>query len=85
MTDLFNDLPSHTPQTKRRGVHYIEPRGYAAPPGTGPQGETCGSCRHLCRGRRWAKCAMIEGKWTHSRKTDVLVGAHACSKWERPE
>lgn len=24
-------------------------RGYAASPGTGPEGETCGSCRHLVR------------------------------------
>ena len=25
------------------------PRGHVAPPGTGPEGETCGSCAHLFR------------------------------------
>lgn len=83
MTDLFGGLPKHTPDNGRRGAHYIAPCGYAASPGTGPTGETCGSCKHLARGRRWAKCELVRGKWTRSRTTDVLVRAHACRRWER--
>jgi hypothetical protein len=61
-----------------RGKHYVEPRGYAAPPGTGPKGETCGLCQHLILKRmakHYPKCG--------GRATDVLVRSPACSKWER--
>lgn len=61
---------------RRRGM-------YAAPPGTGPAGETCGTCRHAKRGRRWAKCALTRGRWTMSYGTDIKLRMDACSKWER--
>lgn len=89
MTDLFGGLKSYRTadgrdiEAKPRGKHYIEPRGYAAPPGTGPEGETCGSCEHLARFRRFPKCALNHGAWTHTRRTDVLVRAVACQRWER--
>lgn len=67
-------------ETVKRGKHYIEPRGYADKPGTGPKGETCGSCKH--RTGRFPKCLLIEGSWTRTRRTDILVRAAACSKWE---
>ena len=73
----------------QRGKHYVEPRGYADKPGTGPKGETCGSCRHLCRagtgGKRFPKCVLTEAAWTSTRRTDVLVRAAACSKWQAKE
>lgn len=87
MTDLFGGLKSYrtadgrTVDVQPRGKHYIEPRGYAAPPGTGPPGETCGSCEHLARVRRFTKCDLRA--WTHTRRTDVLVRAAACQRWER--
>ena len=59
-----------------------EPKGYAAPPGTGPEGETCGSCRHIMR-VPWAKCGLVKDRWTHSRGSDVKVRAPACRRWER--
>lgn len=61
------------------------PAGYAAPPGSGPAGETCRSCRHLWRAeysRAYLKCELMAKRWTHGRKTDVLASAPACSKWE---
>ena len=60
------------------------PAGYAAPPGSGPRGETCGTCAH-CRVRRIRghdvyKCAQRERDWSHDRSTDVLVRSPACLK-----
>lgn len=65
-----------------------EPAGYAWPPGTGPAGETCGSCRHLYRNRQaktYLKCELVRAKWTGGRKTDVLARSLACAKWEGAE
>ena len=80
---LFDDLPQ-TPVVKR-GKHYVEPCGYVDIPGTGPDGETCGSCRHCVRMRqakRWMKCGLNEARWTHGRATDILARSPACRKWE---
>ena len=81
--DRFGGEPA-----KPRGKHYVEPRGYAAPPGTGPAGETCDTCEHVRRivmGKAFHKCALAKEKWTHGRKTDVLARSPACSKWEERE
>lgn len=60
--------------------------GYAAQPGTGPEGETCGSCSH-CRyrtgnARRFYKCALMLHAWSNCRGTDVLLSSAACRRWE---
>jgi hypothetical protein len=57
--------------------------GYIMPPGTGPAGETCGSCRHIARSRRFRKCGLARMKWTHGFKTDILARSPACSRWEK--
>ena len=69
---------------KRKGTR---PNGYAAPPGSGPTGETCKTCRHIYRvetgsGRTFRKCALI--KATAGAGTDILAKAPACRRWERP-
>lgn len=73
-------------EIKVRGKHYVEPRGYAHTPGTGPQGETCKSCRHytrVCGGNRaFPKCGLMENRWTHGRGSDILAASPACKKWE---
>jgi hypothetical protein len=66
------------------------PKGYAAPPGTGPKGETCATCRHLVRSayarKRYLKCGLIRYRWTFSYGTDVRAGSPACRVWEaRPD
>lgn len=79
---------AHIPDNPKRGKHYIEPRGYAFSPGTGPAGETCGTCRFYCsmnRGKRFAKCEKARSSWTHSRRTDVLSRAAACKFWEKKD
>lgn len=69
----------------KRGKHYVEPRGYYAPPGTGPEGETCKTCKHhVVRqySKRYHKCALAQARWTGGRSSDILTRAHACKGWE---
>ena len=59
--------------------------GYAAVPGTGPEGETCGTCLHLCRrghAKAFFKCGLMRAKWTCGGGTDIKSRAPACCKWE---
>lgn len=64
-----------------RGKHYVEPRGYAYFPGTGPAGETCKTCQFVVKFRRWHKCDKARAKWTGGRGSDVLATAPACKYW----
>ena len=65
-------------------------RGHAAPPGTGPAGETCKTCAHIVRkefAKTYIKCELSKARWTGGGGTDVRAGDPACSKWaggERP-
>ena len=67
--------------------------GYAAPPGTGPNGETCGTCQHCTvheatrgpRTRRWYKCEVMVRNWTYSRGSDVLLTSPACRHFQPGE
>lgn len=80
MTDLFPDIPGG-PISKGR----LTPRGYAAIPGTGPDGETCRSCAsyvHVGKGRQYAKCELMRHNWTHGPGTDILARSPACARWE---
>lgn len=58
--------------------------GYAATPGTGPDGESCGSCAHLVRNRPgnkiYLKCGLIN--WSRGAATDIKSRSPACSRWE---
>lgn len=59
--------------------------GYYKPPGTGPAGETCGTCRHRVSIRmasRYWKCALNRAKWTHGYSTDIRMRSPACSAWQ---
>lgn len=73
--------------TERARVEHastVPANGYAARPGTGPQGETCGSCAHCCvksRTRTYYKCELVMANWTASRGSDVLLRSPACAKW----
>lgn len=69
---------------KPRSPHYVRPRGYAAPPGTGPDGQCCGTCKWAVRHRRWSKCHHPIRRYlnTAGSATDILLRTAACSKWE---
>lgn len=59
--------------------------GHAAIPGTGPDGETCGSCRHLYRramSKTYLKCGLMRAYWTGGEGTDVRARDAACRRWE---
>jgi hypothetical protein len=58
--------------------------GYAAPPGTGPKGETCKTCSFYTHrsGMKYRKCYKIVAKWTGGPGTDILARSPACRYWE---
>lgn len=88
--DLFGNeirepAPAAVERAKRKGT---PANGYAGRPGSGPQGETCGTCRNLVRkvlSKNYYKCGLVRQFWTGGRGSDVLVKAEACSRWERWE
>lgn len=58
-------------------------KGNAAPVGSGPAGETCGTCRHARyheTAKRYWKCALV--KSTSGPGTDIRLKWPACSKWQ---
>lgn len=64
-----------------------QPNGYAMPPGTGPDGKTCRSCKHRYINRTRAgythpKCELIRSNWTNGRGSDIKVSSSACAKYE---
>lgn len=68
------------------GMHYTPKKGYAAKPGTGPQGETCATCVHHARvemAKVYHKCNLMRPKWTGGAGTDILTKSPACSKFEK--
>ena len=74
--------PAERRKTKRPGP---VPRGHAWAPGTGPAGETCGSCKflyHKRMGKTYLKCALVEAQWTGGGATDVRARDAACREWE---
>ena len=88
MGDLFNLDRALTPSERRHLRGGTQAKGYAAMPGTGPEGETCGSCDHLVRkrlARVYRKCGLMEHHWTGGKGTDVLTNAPACRNWKMIE
>lgn len=92
MLDLFGKMvpvptsadPAMTPKQRRKlNRRPTEPRGYAMPPGTGPEGETCGTCEHIMRTAKYRKCELNRARWTHGPGTDIKARTAACSKWEK--
>lgn len=60
--------------------------GYAATPGSGPEGSTCGNCQHAARidyhNKRFIKCGVIAHRWTHGPGTDIRLKTPGCKFWE---
>jgi hypothetical protein len=81
----FSTIGGDVVTVQQRGKHYVEPRGYYYHPGTGPAGETCGSCQNRMAGRRYSKCQLNRPKWTHGRGSDILARSPACKYWEPEE
>lgn len=61
-------------------------KGYAGTPGTGPVGETCGTCDNLVVrsfAKRYFKCALVGA--TGNPATDIRKKSPACAHWEKAE
>lgn len=74
-------LDAHPDATKKKRSL----KGYASPPGTGPKGETCGSCvNHVVKqmAGTYHKCWLMHKHWTGGSGTDILVRSPACGHWE---
>jgi hypothetical protein len=60
-------------------------KAHPAKPGSGPDGETCKSCRHIHRSemaKTYLKCWLMRAQWTGGPGTDIRARDPACSKWE---
>lgn len=64
----------------------VKQRGHAAIPGSGPEGETCGTCMHRCRRRGsskvFQKCGLMCHYWTNGYGTDIRCKDPACKMWQ---
>lgn len=63
------------------------PSGYAALPGTGPEGKTCRDCKHKqtqsnTGAKSWIKCVLMRAAWTHGPGSDIRAGSPACRRFE---
>ena len=77
------DAPAMTPKERKRRKEPV-PSGHASKPGTGPAGETCGSCKHIFRNvlaKTYLKCGLNRAMWTGGRKSDIRARDAACLKW----
>jgi hypothetical protein len=83
------DGPAMTPAERARLFRKPpSPRGYFAAPGTGPAGETCGSCRYhaiIEHANRYHKCDRMRLRWTGGPGTDIRVRSPACRGWEEQD
>lgn len=78
--DLFSPVAARIAR-KKKG----QPNGYAAAPGSGPAGESCGSCGHVYRrasgsGKVFRKCDLV--RETSGPGSDIVLKSPACARWE---
>lgn len=63
---------------------YKSYKGYPAEPGSGPAGETCGSCANLVTrqfSKTYFKCGLTD--YTGGPATDIRKKSPACKLWEK--
>lgn len=83
MTEPFILTEPEPPAVSKR--QETPKRGHAWTPGTGPEGETCRTCRHLFRNRlakTYLKCSLMRGQWTGGQGTDIRAKDKSCKFWE---
>lgn len=83
------DIETWKKKMSRVGKAVIVTRndGYADRPGSGPEGETCKTCKHYYRktmSKAYLKCNLMRKLWTGGPRTDIKAASPACSKWEKP-
>jgi hypothetical protein len=89
MKGLFDFEIPEPPRRDKRGRLPTKKRGHFAAPGTGPHGETCGSCAHLVRiqlaSKSVFKCERARTIWTHGPGSDIRSKDAACGGWKPVE
>lgn len=73
------DVPMKPTKAKRG-----QPKGNAAPIGSGPKGETCRTCAHSCFikfAKTYWKCDLVQH--TGGPGTDIRLKWAACSRFEK--
>ena len=83
--DLFGPAPVQPSPVQLKRRRAAEARGYAAPPGTGPAGETCKTCKHYTIrsfAKDYRKCLLMQAHWTGGAGTDIKARSPACRKFE---
>ena len=90
MKGLFGEieLPPE-PKRDKRGRLPTKKRGHYAAPGTGPAGETCGTCKHIV-GKQLSskvvyKCGLARSIWTSGPGSDIRLKDAACGGWRAAE
>lgn len=76
-------LPQHVLDDAKR---MSAKRGHAGVPGRGPDGETCGTCKHRVRvqyAKTYQKCGLTRHTWTHGAASDIRAKDPSCEHWEK--
>ncbi len=86
MSDLFGHAMPPAERRKALGIKRgPQPKGYFAAPGTGPEGETCRTCKHATAKRMsktYWKCGKASARWTGGLGSDIRLKSPACVGWE---
>lgn len=92
MSDLLDLLmdpngPALSDADKKRLIASLKEKktGHAWTPGTGPDGETCKTCKHYVvksMAKTYRKCGLMRLFWTSGPGTDIRASDPACKKWE---
>lgn len=88
MKDMFGNEITEAQAKAIMRRKSTQAKGYAAPPGSGPAGETCKTCKHIYRNemaKTYLKCGLMRPIWTGGAGTDVKARAPACRLWESKE
>lgn len=86
MKDIFGNELSLSEARNLLRCKSTPKKGYAASPGTGPNGEKCKTCKNLYRktmSKTYVKCLANEKNWTGGQGSDIKVNSPACRLWEK--
>ena len=85
--DLFGI--EHKGEPKKENPYKGRSRAHPYPPGSGPKGESCGTCaRARClpyHGKNYWKCWYMRHTWTHGLGTDIRLKDPACKLWKEKQ
>lgn len=78
-------LEEHPEFRNAEPVKHPRDRAHPYPPGSGPPGQSCGTCAKLCERvfrKTYFKCHVLKRFWSAGPATDVRKKDPACMAWE---